>query len=89
MWLDIVTYLHHHGSSNPTEKMPWYRCAHTAAAQQTGMTHQHSSCVIHGTFEVVTAATQQAGLTSSTAAVYYFVAAIHGRKQQFGGGIVD
>ncbi len=25
MWLDAVTYLHHHGSDNPTEKMPWYR----------------------------------------------------------------
>eukprot|EP00775_Hariotina_reticulata_P013647 gene13647-13770_t len=25
MWLDVVTYLHHHGSQNPEEKMPWYR----------------------------------------------------------------
>lgn len=25
MWLDIVTYLHHHGSSDVAEKMPWYR----------------------------------------------------------------
>lgn len=25
MWLDIVTYLHHHGSHDPVEKMPWYR----------------------------------------------------------------
>ncbi|KAJ9520879.1 hypothetical protein QJQ45_014067 [Haematococcus lacustris] len=25
VWLDVVTYLHHHGSSDPTEKMPWYR----------------------------------------------------------------
>lgn len=25
VWLDVVTYLHHHGSSNPAEKMPWYR----------------------------------------------------------------
>lgn len=26
VWLDVVTYLHHHGSSDPNEKMPWYRC---------------------------------------------------------------
>lgn len=25
LWLDVVTYLHHHGSSDPEEKMPWYR----------------------------------------------------------------
>ena len=25
IWLDIVTYLHHHGSEDPTEKVPWYR----------------------------------------------------------------
>ena len=25
VWLDVVTYLHHHGSSDPAEKMPWYR----------------------------------------------------------------
>lgn len=25
VWLDVVTYLHHHGSSNPNEKLPWYR----------------------------------------------------------------
>lgn len=25
VWLDVVTYLHHHGSSDPEEKMPWYR----------------------------------------------------------------
>jgi fatty acid desaturase len=25
VWLDVVTYLHHHGSENPAEKMPWYR----------------------------------------------------------------
>ncbi|WIA29186.1 hypothetical protein OEZ86_011697 [Tetradesmus obliquus] len=24
-WLDIVTYLHHHGPSDLKEKMPWYR----------------------------------------------------------------
>jgi acyl-lipid omega-3 desaturase len=27
VWLDVVTYLHHHASSDPEEKMPWYRCA--------------------------------------------------------------
>jgi hypothetical protein len=26
MWLDTVTYLQHHGSSDPQEKLPWYRC---------------------------------------------------------------
>lgn len=26
IWLDAVTYLHHHGPSTD-EKMPWYRCA--------------------------------------------------------------
>lgn len=25
VWLDVVTYLHHHGSSDLEEKMPWYR----------------------------------------------------------------
>ena len=25
VWLDVVTYLHHHGSHEQTEKMPWYR----------------------------------------------------------------
>lgn len=25
MWLDTVTYLQHHGSSDPKEKLPWYR----------------------------------------------------------------
>lgn len=25
VWLDIVTYLHHHGSHDQNEKMPWYR----------------------------------------------------------------
>ena len=24
-WLDLVTYLHHHGPSDPREEMPWYR----------------------------------------------------------------
>jgi hypothetical protein len=27
VWLDLVTYLHHHGlPTDSTEKMPWYRC---------------------------------------------------------------
>jgi omega-3 fatty acid desaturase (delta-15 desaturase) len=25
VWLDVVTYLHHHGSHDENEKMPWYR----------------------------------------------------------------
>ena len=25
VWLDVVTYLHHHGPSDASEKMPWYR----------------------------------------------------------------
>lgn len=25
VWLDVVTYLHHHGPSDENEKMPWYR----------------------------------------------------------------
>lgn len=25
MWLDAVTYLHHHGPGNEHEKVPWYR----------------------------------------------------------------
>ena len=25
VWLDIVTYLHHHGPEDETEKVPWYR----------------------------------------------------------------
>uniref|UniRef100_A0A7R9VN38 Fatty acid desaturase domain-containing protein n=1 Tax=Chlamydomonas euryale TaxID=1486919 RepID=A0A7R9VN38_9CHLO len=25
VWLDVVTYLHHHGSNDATEKLPWYR----------------------------------------------------------------
>lgn len=26
IWLDVVTYLHHHGSHDVQETMPWYRC---------------------------------------------------------------
>ncbi|GBF89180.1 omega-3 fatty acid desaturase [Raphidocelis subcapitata] len=26
-WLDMVTYLQHHGSNDPAEKLPWYRGA--------------------------------------------------------------
>jgi len=25
VWLDVVTYLHHHGSQDKDEKLPWYR----------------------------------------------------------------
>ena len=25
MWLDMVTYLHHHGPEDANMKMPWYR----------------------------------------------------------------
>ena len=25
VWLDVVTYLHHHGPSDPEQEMPWYR----------------------------------------------------------------
>ena len=25
MWLDVVTYLHHHGPSDKEEEVPWYR----------------------------------------------------------------
>ena len=25
IWLDVVTYLHHHGSEDPEEQLPWYR----------------------------------------------------------------
>ena len=25
VWLDVVTYLHHHGHDDPAVKMPWYR----------------------------------------------------------------
>jgi len=25
VWLDVVTYLHHHGPSDPEEEIPWYR----------------------------------------------------------------
>jgi hypothetical protein len=25
MWLDVVTYLQHHGSHDPEEKIPWFR----------------------------------------------------------------
>lgn len=25
IWLDIVTYLHHHGTEDPEEQIPWYR----------------------------------------------------------------
>ncbi len=41
VWLDIVTYLHHHGAQDPDEKIPWYRgevrAACTPAHEQTGM----------------------------------------------------
>jgi omega-3 fatty acid desaturase (delta-15 desaturase) len=25
VWLDVVTYLQHHGSHDPEEKLPWFR----------------------------------------------------------------
>lgn len=25
VWLDVVTYLHHHGAQDKEEKIPWYR----------------------------------------------------------------
>ena len=25
VWLDVVTYLHHHGPQDAGEKIPWYR----------------------------------------------------------------
>lgn len=25
VWLDVVTYLHHHGPQNEEDKVPWYR----------------------------------------------------------------
>ena len=25
VWLDVVTYLHHHGPQDADEKIPWYR----------------------------------------------------------------
>ena len=25
VWLDVVTYLHHHGSNDVNERLPWYR----------------------------------------------------------------
>lgn len=25
VWLDVVTYLHHHGTEDPNEQVPWYR----------------------------------------------------------------
>lgn len=25
IWLDVVTYLHHHGTHDPSEQVPWYR----------------------------------------------------------------
>ena len=25
VWLDLVTYLHHHGPQDKNEKVPWYR----------------------------------------------------------------
>jgi hypothetical protein len=34
VWLDIVTYLHHHGSSDRKEQMPWYRCGAARAAAE-------------------------------------------------------
>ena len=27
VWLDVVTYLHHHGPQDADEKIPWYRGA--------------------------------------------------------------
>jgi acyl-lipid omega-3 desaturase len=39
VWLDVVTYLHHHGPSDENEKMPWYRCDHVSAAPIVGAYH--------------------------------------------------
>jgi len=39
IWLDVVTYLHHHGSEDPQEQIPWYRgevCLSPMAHAQTG-----------------------------------------------------
>jgi hypothetical protein len=35
-WLDMVTYLQHHGSSDPTEKLPWYRWEAAPLAARRG-----------------------------------------------------
>ena len=43
IWLDVVTYLHHHGSEDPEEKLPWYRgkvgmgCLLEHSSQQSGI----------------------------------------------------
>ena len=50
VWLDAVTYLHHHGSSDPTEKMPWYRWGFRAMSPALAdhvwhATGQHNLCI--------------------------------------------
>ncbi len=37
VWLDVVTYLHHHGSHDENEKLPWYRSVGGTAQNRGGI----------------------------------------------------
>lgn len=47
VWLDIVTYLHHHGSSDKNEQMPWYRCARTPLTCFSLLRGRAVCCAVH------------------------------------------
>lgn len=65
MWLDTVTYLQHHGSSDPKEKLPWYRgeewsylrggltCLDRDYGIFHGITHDIGTHVVHHLFPQV------------------------------------
>ena len=39
VWLDVVTYLHHHGHDDPSVKMPWYRGEVSACVKAGRLCH--------------------------------------------------
>lgn len=62
VWLDVVTYLHHHGSNDVNERLPWYRgevrskrrsweagSSHgfSSSRMSPRMTHRRLGCVWH------------------------------------------
>ena len=50
VWLDIVTYLHHHGPENEAEKVPWYRgevCLPVSTERLHALASVMSACASH------------------------------------------
>ena len=56
VWLDVVTYLHHHGSQDADEKIPWYRgevcsCLIGAPGLRRTVYGAHGFCVCQGAYQ--------------------------------------